>query len=184
MTTIITVAEYYGRQLSENVLRMYAQDLADLDPNEVVKAYERFRKNPANRTFPLPSQIRELVNPHEFVAIESQARETAARIVGAIKMFGHSNAKSAEKYIGAVGWDAIRRRGGWADLCQNLGENLSETTFQAQMRDLIESNLRYSVDAIEESIGAKSLSKARGDLIPIGRGIEQLLGLNEPKEPA
>lgn len=186
MATILATAEYYGRQLSETVLKMYAKDLADLDPGEVVAAYDLYRHNPANRQFPLPAQIRELINPEEFISAEAQAREIAARIIGTVKMFGWNNAVAAEKFIGPIGWQAIQRRGGWADLCQNLGENLSETTLQAQMRDLIESNIRYGTADLEESIGAKSLTEVRreGKLIGIGSGIRSLIPNRDPEGAA
>lgn len=149
---IIMTAEYYGRQISETVLAMYASDLEDLPADKVCDAYVRYRRNPANKTFPLPAQIRELVNPEEFVSVETQAREVAARIVGAISRYGWANAKEAQAFIGPEGWDLVKRSGGWSYLCENTGVSIQPTTLQAQLRDQLEGTFRYGLKAVERSL--------------------------------
>lgn len=150
--TIVNTAIYYGRQLDPAVLEMMAGDLSDLDAQACIDAYSRYRRNPANRQFPLPAQIRELVNPAEFIGPEVQAREIAARIIGAITKHGWCNGRAAEEYIGPVGWEAVLRQGGWRHLCENVGVNIAPTTLQAQMRDQIEGSIRYGASAIEHAI--------------------------------
>lgn len=174
---IVMTAEYYGRQLSETVLEMYAEDLADLDPGKCVDAYQRYRRNPANRTFPLPAQIRELVNPNEYISVEARAREIAARIVGAVPRFGWPNPKEAELFIGPEGWDVVRRQGGWAFICENLGVKINPTSFQAQVRDQVEGTLRYGRDAVESAIRLPGGERC-GGLEPIGN----VMGLLGPKD--
>ena len=161
---ILLVHEYYhrGYPLSDQVLLMYASDLADLNEARCIEAYQRWRRNPANTRAPLPAQIREIVNPEEFVAVETQARELAARIVGAIPKFGWCNAKEARLYVGEVGWRIVERHGGWQYLCENVGTIINPAVLQAQMRDQAEGDIRYGSQAIEKSIGALSESKARG----------------------
>ncbi len=170
--TILLTHEYYSRggaPLSDQVLLMYASDLEDLNPKDCIDAYNRYRRNPANKSFPLPAQIRELVNPEEFVAVETQAREVAARIVGAVSRFGWNNAREAQTFIGAEGWEVVKRQGGWSYLCENMGHRINATTFQAQLRDQLEGVLRYGLPAIEKAIGLPpsnprigSLEKASG----------------------
>lgn len=150
-TAILNTAEFYGRQLSENVLGMYAEDLADLDPAAVCAGYAQYRRNPANRTFPLPAQIRELVCPEEFVAPEVKAREVAARIVGAISQYGWNNAREAQVYIGPVGWGAVLRQGGWSHLCEQTSK-FNELTLQAQLRDQLMGVFKHGSGAIEHAI--------------------------------
>lgn len=179
---IVMTAEYYGRQISEPVLEMYCEDLADLDPQLVCAGYQQYRRNPANRIFPLPAQIRELVNPEEFVSAEVKARETAARICGAVTTFGWNNALSAERYIGPEGWDAVGRSGGWSYICENLGTRISVTTFQAQIRDQLEGSFKYGSAAIENAIGAGSSERRKGELTGMA-DILSLLARPDDEEP-
>lgn len=168
MQAIVVTAEYYGRQLSEPVLRMYTADLSDLPPHKVLAGYAQYRRNPANRTFPLPAQIRELVNPEEFVAVEAQAREIAARVVGAVPKFGWNNVRGARSYIGEIGWGIVERQGGWQHICENLGTRMNATTFQAQVRDQADSSIRYGTTAIEQKLGALPEAQVRrSELTPV-----------------
>lgn len=150
--TIILTAAYYNRDIKGEIVQMMAADLDDLDPGKCIAAYTQWRRNPANRAFPLPAQIRELVNPEEFISPEAQAREIAARIVGAITKFGWPNGAAAENYIGPVGWQAVQRAGGWNYLCQNVGVTLNPLTLQAQMRDGIEGTLRYGSSSMNKAL--------------------------------
>jgi hypothetical protein len=152
---IATFAYYHrGQTLDDMVLAMYVEDLNDLDPQVVIAGYQQYRRNPKNRTFPLPAEIRELVAPGEFIAVETQAREIASRIVGAISMYGWNNSTQAQLYIGPVGWGLVERSGGWSHLCQNTGVTIQPTTLTAQLRDQLEGTLRYGQAAIEERIQA------------------------------
>jgi hypothetical protein len=178
---IALTCTYYGKQITEDLLQMYYEDLADLDPSLCINAYGQWRRNPENKFCPLPAQIRELVNPNEFVAVEAQAREIAARIVGAIPKFGWSGAKEAQVYVGPHGWEIVSRHGGWRYLCENVGLSINPTTLQAQLRDQLEGTLRYGSQVIESSIGALPESRARGgnDLTPIGDALK-LLPISDP----
>jgi hypothetical protein len=182
-TTIKNVATYYGRNLEPEVLSMMCDDLADLPIDQVVAGYNQYRRNPKNRTFPLPSQIRELVNPEEFVSVEAQAREIASRIVGAVTKFGWNNAKEAQVYIGPVGWNAVSRQGGWMNLCQNMGASINPTTFQAQLRDQLEGSIRYGEAAIEQNIFKLPESNKNKGLQSFGE-IMKLIGKSDDPQDA
>ncbi len=185
-TTIVQTAIYYGRDLKPEVLGMMAGDLEDLDAQECIDAYQRYRKNPANRTFPLPAQIRELVNPGEFIGPEVKAREIGARFIGAITNFGWNNSRGARYYIGEEGWEAVERQGGWMHLCQNVGVGIQSTTLQAQLRDQIEGTLRYGSSVIDQSIRALPEGGSRGarGLQPVGDLLQILARkISQPGDP-
>lgn len=150
---IVQTAIYYGRDIDAGVLSMMAEDLDDLDPNACIQAYSNWRRNPANKNFPLPAQIRELVAPHEFVSVETQAREIASRIVGAIPKYGWANAKEAQMFIGPDGWELVKRSGGWQHLCETTTPKQS-VFLMAQFRDQLMGTLKYGQAALEDSIGA------------------------------
>lgn len=167
-----------GQPIMDEVIEMYAEDLADLDEHACLAAYMQWRRNPANRAAPLPAQIRELVCPEEFVSVEVQAREIAARIVGAITSHGWNNGRSAQEYIGPVGWNAVQRAGGWMHLCQNTGVNISPTTLQAQLRDVIEGSLKYGGAAIDKAIALGEPQRGQGGLTPLSN-IRMLISKND-----
>lgn len=173
---IILTAEYYGRQLSAGVLGMYAEDLSDLDPEACVQAYTQWRRDPKNKTFPLPAQIREIVNPGEFIAVESQAREIAGRICGAIPKFGYNNSRAAMEFIGPEGWAVVQNQGGWDYLCREMGLTLNPTSFQAQVRDQLEGSLRYGRAAVEKAIGVLPERRSGSELQSIGELAKKLIG--------
>lgn len=182
----LTFAYYHrGQTLQDQVLDMYASDLADLDAQECMAAYQRYRRNPANKFFPLPAQIRELVNPEEFVSHETQARETAARIMGAITKFGWNNHAEAQLFIGAAGWAVVQRQGGWRHLCENVGLKINPTSFQAQLRDQLMGDFKHGVATIENTIGALPENSARNSGLQNMQGILALIpGGDDDKEGA
>lgn len=165
---------YYSRSaLNDQVLAVYLEDLADLDPKECIEAYQRWRRNPANKHFPLPAQIRELVNPEQFVSVEARAREVAARITGAVSKYGWNNGTAARVFIGPEGWEVVQRQGGWNYLCENLGTKMNPTSFQAQVRDQLDGVFRHGLTALEKSIGA--IESRSGGLATIGEIIRAQL---------
>jgi hypothetical protein len=178
--TIKATATYYGRSLEPEVLTMMCDDLADLDAGKCMQAYANYRRNPRNKTFPLPAQIRELVNPEQFVSAEAKAREIAARIVGAIPKYGWNNGREAQVYIGPEGWAAVQRAGGWQYLCENVGVGIHATTLQAQLRDQLEGSLHYGRGAIEQAIGVGTRESKAPQLESASDILKRIVVLNKP----
>lgn len=177
--TLAMYAAYYRIRLDDEVVRMYAEDLADLEFQTVRDALSKYRANPKNRTMPLPAMIREQLDPE--VDPESAAREIAARIQAAIPKFGWPNGPDARKFIGEVGWGIVERQGGWAYICEHHGVTLDPMVFQAQVREQAKAALKYSSQAMEEAIGILPAGNVRPGLqstselfgvraLPPGRG--------------
>jgi hypothetical protein len=139
---IVLTAMYYEKSLSEPLLEMYLGDLSDLPENKVCEAYALYRRNPKNRTFPLPAQIREILQPQ--VSDDTLAREATARIVESITRFGYMRGSEAKMYIGELGWNVVQRFGGWQYICENHGLSLNPGTFLAQARDIAKSHIEMS----------------------------------------
>lgn len=127
------MAAYYARTLQDEVLAMYADDLADLPAERVLEAMKAYRRDPKNRQMPLPAQIRDMIEPQETP--EAAARDLASKISGAIVKFGHPNENLARNYIGEKGWAIVQRWGGWSYLCANHGTVIDPGQFYAQVRD-------------------------------------------------
>lgn len=175
----LTFAYYNpGKALDDAVLLMYAEDLGDLNPADVLAAYAVYRRNPKNRAFPLPAQIREVILPQDYISAEQKAAEIAGRICGAVPKFGWCNGKDAEAFIGPIGWQIVQRQGGWTHLCENLGTNINPSAFQAQVRQQLSTNLHYGPDVVEESIGA--LPSTRGGELTSAGDVLKFLSKKNP----
>lgn len=183
-TIALTFAYYQpGQILDSSVLELYAKDLADLAADDVVWAYQSYRRDPKNSRFPLPAKIREIICPQNYISHEAQAAEIAARIVGSVSKFGWSNAKDAEQFIGPAGWSVVQRQGGWSYICENLGTRINPSTFQAQIRKQLEGSLTYGEDTIAKAIGAKP-SERGGGLMQIGAVVKKLTDKRDPEDSA
>ncbi len=137
---ITLTASYYGRELKPEVIGMMAEDLRDLPFENVSAAYLAYRRDPKNRSMPLPAQIREIVDPTPDP--EAEGREAVERIKIAIAKFGWPQAAAARAFIGEIGWRIVEGMGGWMRVCE------SDITFNpgllAQARKRAEDLIRYS----------------------------------------
>lgn len=167
---------YYEKTLSEPLLEMYLGDLADLPEAEVIVAYQAYRRDPKQRGFPLPSQIRSIVRPE--ISDDTLAREAAARIPEAIRMFGYASPKEAQFFIGDAGWSVVRRFGGWEYICENHGLNLNPSTFLAQARDLAKAHIELSKAG---RLGEAPSLPSPGGLVRLGGAFPEPVGLQAPK---
>ena len=114
------------------------------------------------RNVPPPIEFMRIVRPE--IDIDAEANESAARITGAIAMFGYTNPKEAEAYIGALGWSVVEKFGGWQHICENLLANQTGT-FRAQIRDVTKATIQ------RQKIG-------RAELPP---GLDNLIDFNEKR---
>lgn len=136
----LTFAYYnHGQNVQNEVLKMYADDLADLPIEKCIEAYKVYRRNPKNTRFPLPANIREIINP--TANTRDLAINAANRVILAVSKFGWANPGDAKAFIGDAAWGHVERSGGWQYLCENLGVTIQQTTFMAQCRDSIASDL-------------------------------------------
>jgi hypothetical protein len=140
--TIILTASYYRQVMDPAVLDMYAEDLIDLPLSEVIEAYRTYRRDPKNRTMPLPAHIRAIVQP--IRTIESTARDGASRIQQAIVRYGYSNESEARKFLGEKTWSVVRSFGGWNYICSNHGITIDPGVFYAQARERLNDEHTYS----------------------------------------
>ncbi len=154
---ILLTASYYSKPINEPLLEMYAEDLADLPASEVIAAYKTYRRSPKNRTFPLPAQIREIVEGPKDP--EGEAAATVGRIIDAVTRFGYSNSLRAMEYIGASGWQTVKSSGGWDFICANLGASLDLTTFSAQLRNRLKQEISSNA---HKDLNLKVIGSGRG----------------------
>lgn len=136
---ILVLAEYYQKQLTENQVLMYAEDLSILSPEELSSSILSYRKNPKNKDFPIPARLIDIARPQENE--NDVGNETSSRIFGAIAGCGSYNPAGAKEIIGELGWEIVERMGGWHTLCMESNHDTAGT-LRAQMRDFAQSIYR------------------------------------------
>lgn len=171
---IVLTSSYYGKTISDEVLRMYEYDLKDYDEELCLQILNSWRQE--HKTFPLPieiiNKIKELQKDPSL-----DAGLIAARITGAVRKFGYANAKEAREFIGEHGWYLVTQKGGWTFICENLGMNLNITTFEAQNRNQLETLVKsYTHEEMQLMIGPDSKNK----LLENAGNILNKLGLTTP----
>jgi hypothetical protein len=132
---ITLLAEYYGQNISDEVVRMYAEDLSDLPFDGVVAAYQSLRRDPKVRRMPLPAEVRARLEPPETP--EECARLAAAEVWEAIGRHGWANPDRALASLGGLAKQVVERSGGWHAVCVS-SSSMAAGTFKAQLRDLAE----------------------------------------------
>lgn len=132
---ISKVYEYYGRDISDSALEMQADDLSDLSWAGVCAAMKAYRRDPLNKFPPLPAQVRAMLT--EAKDPKSQAQLTVSKIIHAISHIGPYATEKARSYVGPIGWEIIKREGGWAFICETL-TNDEISNHRAQWRQLAE----------------------------------------------
>jgi hypothetical protein len=137
--TIILTASYYQKSIAPQVLEMYVEDLIDLQIDEVINAYRSYRRNPKNKFFPLPGQIREIVAPEK--SPEAEGREIVENIKRAVAEFGYMRTSEALTFIGPVGAQIVRSMGGWSRVCES--DFLYNSSLLAQARNRAEDLVKF-----------------------------------------
>jgi hypothetical protein len=181
VTQLLAVtAAYYRQKLEDEVLKMYAEDLIDLPFLSVSNAIANYRRNPKNRTMPLPAQVRDMLTP--VVDPDAMAREIAGRCVQAITKFGWPQPGPAREFIGEEGWSVIESSGGWLHFVEQHGDGINPQTFFAQARDRIKDQLTFGRDNIVH--GFLDSKKCVGGLQRLGELFHDVKriddGSNEP----
>jgi hypothetical protein len=150
MKELIQLASYYGKNLSEVQLNLYADDLEHLEKHVLVKAALEYRRNPENKFFPLPAEILKLAGNEYSQSPREKADVVANRIWDAIARFGWNNPDKARAYIGELGWKTVEMAGGWVGMCET-SDIENKNIIIAQTRDLaMAAQSSYNVDRNKE----------------------------------
>lgn len=137
---LIALAEYYGHSLSENQLRMYADDLVILSDEQLSFSIKRVRLDTKITKMPLPAVLIYLATG-ESSNDDDKARTIAAQILTAISRFGWNNQDAAKECLGEGIWSVVDMQGGWVKLCSLVNED-NFTSMQAQLRDISRAMIR------------------------------------------
>lgn len=128
---LIALSAYYFQEIPNIALDMYVEDLADLSVEQVNEAVRLYR-NPKNTRFPLPPQLRQLLEP--AVNPDHEAIEASNRIWAAIGKYGWCNPTSARAYVGELAWAVVQSNGGWLSICEQ-SHDANSAVMKAQLRE-------------------------------------------------
>lgn len=131
---ILKNAVFYDVQMSEVKLKILAEELVDLPIEQVIRAYDFFRREPNRRQMPMPADVRARVAP-SHITNDQFALEASNKIVEAMSKFGWTNPERAEQFMGPIGWEVVKREGGWAQICERT-KNEDLPILKAQWREL------------------------------------------------
>lgn len=139
-TQIAYTAQYYGKEYRKEVLAMMVSDLEDLPAPDVINALNTYRRDPKNRFFPLPAQLRDLITPTKTK--DAEAREILGRIKESVGLFGYMSGNLVMEYVGPIGWRFIQEAGGWYYLCAETNFT-NDPAFLAQARERLIDMVRF-----------------------------------------
>lgn len=188
---IAITSAYYAQPIANEVVQMYAEDLADLGFERVKAALLELRRDPAITRFPLPARIRAKLNPS--VDDRQVALDLAKRITAAIVRHGYTWTwnggfapyetfdAAVKGELGELAYEIIRRRGGWQKIHDEFFEG-NEGTFTAQLRDHVEAVMRmakagelYTLPEIPQPASVSSGPKAIGEIAgPIAEHLKRI----------
>jgi len=168
----VILSAYYRQELLDEVILMYTEDVADLPFKMVYEAMHNYRRNPKNRRMPLPSEIREMVEP-AHIDDDLIAAEAVARIITAVSKFGNPNSGEAEAYIGSLGWAVVEKQGGWLNICANM-QAAEVGIFQAQAKTVAKAQLVLS--RLGKNRGPSLPQPIQEKIIELGKDIKRLEG--------
>lgn len=137
---IVQLAAYYEKDLSDEQIVLYANDLASLlSFDEALTAAAAYRRDPENTFFPRPiSKLVKYARPER--PDSDAALEVAASIIKCVKRHGYPNGTEARAEMGEVGWAVVQAFGGWATICEIMNDK-NIPTYTAQFRELAKAKI-------------------------------------------
>lgn len=120
-------------QTNQTMLRVYDQAVRPYGYVKALFALEKIMMENKTWQMPTPRQIIDAIE--QKPSKNSEAIEVVGRIFQAIERVGYANSERAREYIGELGWQVVKRFGGWSYITSQMGVELDPSTSRAQMRE-------------------------------------------------
>lgn len=118
---LLVLATLANISLRPEIIDLYFSELRDLELKSVIGEMRKFARSVSPKTgLPTIDAIRERLQPK--LSDEDLATELSFKIIESITKFGYCNGDQAQKYLGPLGWEAVRRLGGWSHFCEQSDE--------------------------------------------------------------
>lgn len=138
---ILVLAETQGKALSVAALKLFTDALGDVTAKQVEGAIVQHLRGPNGRFFPSPGDLLTFI--HKYQTVQQAANECMSRVLTAVSQFGYVDPEGARTYLGEEVWAALPGHIGWRDFCLS-GDQISQATARAQLRDRIAAHLQRS----------------------------------------
>lgn len=182
---IIKLAAYYEKILTDDQVRMYAEDLSSLSVEETALACKLYRSNPKNEFFPRPmAKLVEAVrNP---ISTEDLGQNLTSVMIEAVSKYGHHwdsgffqggeiiySGKNcafrdwrhaAISVFGDVGLKLVDRQGGWKNFCELVHES-PDGVIRKQISSLA-STIQKTNNVIGNTDAVLSLTSETSNVLP------------------
>lgn len=134
--TLTIIADLVGYTLTDEVIALYLHHMQGRDMHRASLALQDMSRSlKPGKGFPSVDDILAAMGD-KSASDEDQARDAAALIIAAVRRFGSiRDTARVEEHVGPLGWEIIKRQGGWHMICDQL-TNSNISTMQAQWRDL------------------------------------------------
>lgn len=135
---IVGASVFWRDAIPSETVQMYADELSDLTPEQVIGAINEIKKDTEVKRLPLPAMIRSFALGVNDVLDE--ARLVSTHIMALISKSGPYRVPD----FSPVEKEVVERMGGWITLCSAVDYN-NMGTVQAQMRDTAQSVIKNGI---------------------------------------
>lgn len=125
-------AEMYQKTISEMLMGAYLQELGKFNSEGICEAIRTCRRE--LKSFPTIADILERT-PGGGNTDDQECLIAANLILSARSKCGYTNPDRARAMIGELGWEAVKRFGGWVYICEQPGNQ--DGMLRAQLRETL-----------------------------------------------
>lgn len=141
-TAWLTLAQIYGKDVPPQAMTMMINAVSDLPVEKVLRAIDEWSRVSKQPRHPFPAEVRDLAGAG--VSLDAEATAAATRIQDAITKFGYMRGTEARVYVGTLGWEVVRRFGGWQRVCEMVGVDYDKSAFLAHAKSIAKSEAEYA----------------------------------------
>lgn len=166
LTTLkMALPESSPREVTKPLVALWCNALKDFDNEQIMKAFRQAYQNLSK--FPPPVTIKrycegQTKNPEEY------GQDAAGRIESAIRKWGYSSPKHAEKDIGTLGWEVVLRCGGWSSICEVTYDGLpsARKAWRETAASILTNHSTHGYDKAPELPHASGLNISETEFLP------------------
>lgn len=181
MFQIIQLAAYYEKILTDDQIKMYAEDLDNITDDETILACKLYRQGSKNEFFPRPmAKLVELIK--KPFSTDDMAQQISSALLKAVVDYGYIWADgtfkadhgivfkganifyrwwegAAQTVIGKEGIEIVRRYGGWKQFCETVSQS-PDGVIRQQITKLASSliNVEFTTEKFQTALGTNLIN--------------------------
>jgi hypothetical protein len=178
--TLALLATLANVTLTAEVMELYFTELSDHPAEDVIRIMREYARATNPRTgLPTIDAISEKIRPK--LSAKDYASEISFKAIEAISKHGWCNGDRAREELGDLGWEVVRRMGGWNNLCEQ-SDHTPLSILEAKTREIARIVVAQSQGAEFERprLASSEVSKGIGEVI---RFLSEGKPFEKPEEP-